>query len=321
MAGDEWRDSEVCAVRDLSHDIRMIEILSSGKFEPAASGAHLKVLVTIGGRVDTRSYSIFEATSGGRYRIAVKRLEQSRGGSAFMSSLEAGARLTIAGPQNDFPLTPGRTEYLLVAGGIGITPIYSHALALKRLRADFRVAYGAHRREDLALAGELEAAIGDRLRLFASDAGLRIDLAGEFARLSDDGEAYVCGPIGMLEAAKRAWRDAGRRTDRLRFETFGASGAWPPSEFRVKIPRLAKDILVPPTMTMLDALEAAGVEMISDCRKGECGLCALPVLAVDGVIDHRDVFFTDEEKASNAKVCACVSRVHGGSVTLDTADR
>ena len=194
-------------------------------------------------------------------------------------------------------------------------------MALRRLGADFRVAYAARRREDLALASELEAAIGDHLRLFASEAGTRIDLAGEFARLSRDGEAYVCGPIGMLEAAKRAWCDAGRPQDQLRFETFGAGGAWPQSEFRVKVPRLDKDIVVPPTMTMLEALEAAGVEMISDCRKGECGLCALPVLAVDGVVDHRDVFFSDEEKASNAKVCACVSRVYGGSVTLDTADR
>ena len=72
---------------------------------------------------------------------------------------------------------------------------------------------------------------------------------------------------------------------------------------------------------MLEALEDAGVEMIFDCRKGECGLCALPILAVDGVVDHRDVFFSEEEKAANAKLCACVSRVYGGSITLDTADR
>ena len=72
---------------------------------------------------------------------------------------------------------------------------------------------------------------------------------------------------------------------------------------------------------MLDALEAAGIAMISDCRRGECGLCALHILDVDGIVDHRDVFFSDEEKAANSKLCTCVSRVAGGSITIDTADR
>jgi vanillate O-demethylase ferredoxin subunit len=81
------------------------------------------------------------------------------------------------------------------------------------------------------------------------------------------------------------------------------------------------EINVPRNRTMLEALEAAGVEMISDCRRGECGLCALTILQVDGIVDHRDVFFSDEEKAENAKLCTCVSRVAGASITVDTADR
>ena len=78
---------------------------------------------------------------------------------------------------------------------------------------------------------------------------------------------------------------------------------------------------MPQNQTMLEALEAAGVEMIYDCRRGECGLCALDILEVDGIVDHRDVFFSDEEKAANGKLCTCVSRVAGGSITVDTADR
>ena len=107
----------------------------------------------------------------------------------------------------------------------------------------------------------------------------------------------------------------------LRFETFGASGRWPTGAFRMTIPRLGRDIFVPAGKSMLQALEDAGVAMIFDCRKGECGLCALPILAVDGVVDHRDVFFSEEEKAANDRICTCVSRVHGASITLDTADR
>ena len=69
------------------------------------------------------------------------------------------------------------------------------------------------------------------------------------------------------------------------------------------------------------ALEAAGIEMIFDCRKGECGLCALPIVATDGIVDHRDVFFSDEEKASKHKLCTCVSRMAGGNISVDTSDR
>ena len=316
----DWRPARVVARRDLTPDIRAIEIAPEGDFAPAASGAHLKIATPIGGRPDTRSYSIVETTARG-YLIAVKRLRDTRGGSAYMHGLEPGARLDIAGPGNHFALHPGRPEYLLVAGGVGVTPIYAHARALARSGASFRVVYGVHARADLALAEALAEAVGERLETFVSAEGRRIDLASEFARLSADGEAYVCGPIAMLEAAKREWRAAGRRMDMLRFETFGASGAWPTAAFRMKIPRLGHDIFVPAGKTMLQALEDAGVAMIFDCRKGECGLCALTVLEVDGVIDHRDVFFNEEEKAAGDRVCTCVSRVYGRSITLDTADR
>ena len=125
----------------------------------------------------------------------------------------------------------------------------------------------------------------------------------------------------MLEAAKRCWRESGRPLDRLRFETFGNSGAHPSVPFVIKIPRLGKEIAVDANQTMLDALEEANVGMIFDCRRGECGLCALTILAADGIVDHRDVFFSDAEKAENQKLCTCVSRVYGASITVDTADR
>ncbi len=109
--------------------------------------------------------------------------------------------------------------------------------------------------------------------------------------------------------------------DQLRFETFGNSGRFATEAFKVKIPRLGMEVQVPSNKTMLDALEAAGVAMISDCRRGECGLCALYIIETTGTVDHRDVFFSDEEKAENRKLCTCVSRVAGGDITIDTADR
>jgi vanillate O-demethylase ferredoxin subunit len=238
-----------------------------------------------------------------------------------MWSLVPGARLTISTPGNHFELGRGRPEYLLLAGGIGITPIYTMTLALAQAQANFRLLYACRRRQDVAFGDELRERIGDRLQVFLDEEGEKVDLAAEIERLAPGGEFYVCGPIGMLEAAKSEWQRSGRPVDKLRFETFGNSGRFASQSFSVRIPRLGRVVEVPKNQTMLDALEAAGIDMIFDCRRGECGLCALDILDVDGIVDHRDVFFSDEEKAANGRLCTCVSRVAGGSITVDTADR
>jgi vanillate O-demethylase ferredoxin subunit len=277
--------------------------------------------VHIGGRPDVRSYSIVGPCTDGVYRIAVKLLPDSRGGSAYMHGLAPGAQLMISEPGNHFELGRNRPDYLLLAGGIGITPIYTMALALAEAGANFRLLYACRRREDLAFADDLEQRIGDRLQVFIDEEGSRIDLAGEIARLAPEGELYVCGPIGLLEATRRAWQLSGRPIDGLRFETFGNSGRYASEPFAVKIPRLGLEITVPQNQTMLEALEEAGVEMIFDCRRGECGLCAVKILELDGLVDHRDVFFSENQKARNEQLCTCVSRVVKGSITIDTADR
>ena len=311
----------VRATRNLTPAIRLIEIEPTDGFVPPTPGSHIDFSVMIGDRPDVRSYSVVGPCADGVYRIAVKRLEASRGGSAYMWSLAAGSRLPHSAPGNHFGLALGRPDYLLLAGGIGITPIFSHAHALAHAGVRFRLIYASRSQSDLALAEELREQIGDRLEIVLSEERGRVDIAGEIAKLDAEGEFYVCGPIGMLEAAKQAWAASGRPKDRLRFETFGASGRWPAVPFTLKIPRLGKEIHVPATQSMLDALEAGGVEMIFDCLRGECGLCALPILGVVGVVDHRDVFFSEAEKAANVKLCTCVSRVYGSEITLDTADR
>ena len=317
----EWRQATLRATTDLAPDIRMFEIMPEGDFVVPAPGSHLNVTVHIDGRADARSYSTVGPCDDGAWRIAVKRLPESRGGSAYMFTLKAGARMTVSTPGNHFPLATGRPQYLLIAGGIGITPIYSMVLALAKAGADYRVLYAVRRPEDLALADRLAAVAGDRLQTFVDGLGQSIDIAAEIDALSPQGALYLCGPIGLMEAVKRAWAAAGRPVAQLRFETFGASGRFATVPFTVEIPRLGKTIEVPANRSLLEALEGAGVAMIHDCRRGECGLCALPILEADGIVDHRDVFFSDEEKADNAKLCTCVSRLAGGTLTLDTADR
>ena len=131
----------------------------------------------------------------------------------------------------------------------------------------------------------------------------------------------MCGPLRLREAAQRAWRAAGRPAERLRFETFASGGRFAPEPFLVRIRHDPREVLVPENRTMLDALRDAGVEVMWDCLRGECGLCAVGVLEVEGELDHRDVFLSEEQRAQATQICTCVSRAVGGSITIDTGFR
>lgn len=317
----DWRNARVEHVQDLSSDIRLFEIAYRGPFTPATPGSHIDVTVMIADRPAKRSYSTLGPGVDGRYQIAVKRAADSRGGSAYMWSLQAGAHLQMSAPLNHFELNRDCPDYLLVAGGIGVTPILSMARALSEQGAKFKVLYGCRSPADAAFADELKDLAGERLQFFFDSEGQRIDFDGEIARLDGQGELYVCGPLGMLDAARSAWAQAGRAPTHLRFETFGNSGRHPNMAFTLHIANLDRTIEVGKTQTMLEAMEDAGVEAMFDCRRGECGLCALDVVSVEGEIDHRDIFFSDEEKHEGHKVCVCVSRVAGGRISVDTGER
>ena len=318
---DEWISARLRSVKDVARGIRLFEIAPDEGVMPYPPGSHIDVSVIVDGEQDKRSYSLVGEPKAETLNIAVKRLSNSRGGSEYMWSLKSGARLTISRAKNHFELSVGHSEYLLVAGGIGITPIYGMALSLLRRRSKFRLIYAAQSRPDMAFADHLREALGDRLELYPEDSHGRVDLATKILALATDAEIYVCGPVGMLEAVKRCWCDQGRPQEKLRFETFGSTGHYPSEEFIVSIPHLRREFLVPRNRSLLETLEAEGIEMISNCRRGECGVCVVDILGVDSEIDHRDVFFSDSQKAEKRKMCTCVSRAVGGRLVIETADR
>lgn len=317
-ATEVWSEATVEALRALTPTVREFTLRPSGGALPAAPGSHLPVQLPVRGRAQTRCYSLIGPPQDGCYRIAVKRLDGGRGGSLAMWELAAGQRLAVGEPQNHFPLDLGAPAHLLVAGGIGVTPLVWMAQALAARGAVVHMLYGARSRHELAYFDTLQAALGDRLQARLSGQGERIAFGPAIAALPPGGRLVVCGPAPMLDAARQAWSAAGRAPADLRFETFGAGPAAEP--FRVRVPRHAVEITVPADCSLLDALERAGVQTLSDCRRGECGLCAVDVLAVDGRIDHRDVFLGPAEKAANRRLCACVSRAVG-TLTLDSAFR
>jgi ferredoxin-NADP reductase len=322
-ANATWTDAVIESFHDLTPTVREFSIRpvdgqGVARHEP---GSHLQLQLLVNGRPQQRSYSLVGEADGQRWRIAVKRLDDGRGGSRAMWQLAAGDRLQLSGPHNHFPLDLGAPAYLLVAGGIGITPLLGMAQVLAgrclQLGRPLRMLYGVRSEAELAYGETLHACLGERLHAAIAT---QLDFAAEIAALPPGAQMYVCGPVPMLDAARRAWEASGRPATDLRYETFGNSGRLAPQAFRVRIPRHALDITVPADCSLLDALELAGVEAVSDCKRGECGLCTLDVLALDGEIDHRDVFLSEHEKQENTRLCACVSRVVG-SVTLDSSYR
>ncbi len=319
-----WADARIQSYRDVTPTVREFTLALDGP-APAATpahgpGAHLPVQLLVAGRPQTRTYSLVAAPQGPTYRIAVKRLDQGRGGSLAMWRLAVGDRLRVGEPRNDFPLDLQAPAYLLVAGGVGVTALLRTAQTLAQRGATVRMLLAARRDEELAYVQELRDALGSRLQTFVSERGQRIQLATEIATLPQGAQLMCCGPASMLDAVRQAWGQAQRPSADLRFETFGSSGRLAPQAFRVQIPRQQLDITVPADCSLLDAIEMAGVQALSNCRRGECGLCAMDILAVDGEVDHRDVFLSTHEKQQNQRICVCVSRVVG-SITLDSAYR
>ena len=321
----DWIPATVRAHRDLTPTVREFEIRPDGGVSPWTVGSHIDVRLAIGGRTETRSYSLVgtprEPAAREVYRIAVKRMEPGRGGSRAMWAFETGAELMVAEPRNRFALAFGAPQVLLVAGGIGVTPIVGMASALAERGEPVRMVYAARSADELAYLDRLCATLGKRLATFVSEAGERLDLGAEFGAMPQGARAWVCGPVPLLDAAREAWAAAGRPAADLHIETFGNTGRFDAQPFWVEVPRHGVRVEVPAERSLLDVLTDAGVELLWDCRRGECGLCAMDIVRAEGSIDHRDVFFSAAEKARDQRLCTCVSRVAGGGVVLDSAYR
>ncbi len=321
----EWHPSTVRAWRDLSPSVREFELRPEGGVRPWTVGSHLDVMVRIGADLEPRSYSLVGLPQGlgatDAYRVAVKLAAPGRGGSRFMWNLTTGAELMVGEPNNHFELTFNAPQVLLLAGGIGITPLLGMALALSQRGADVSMCYAARDADEFVYREALSTALGERLRLFCAAAGEQIDLDAEIAALRPAAQLLACGPVPLLDAVRAAWQRSGRRAPDLRFETFGNTGRFEAQAFWVEIPRHAKRLLVPADRSLLDVLNEAGIDTLFDCRRGECGLCTVEVIRIEGEIDHRDVFFSPAQKQSNQSLCACVSRLSGGGVVLDSAYR
>lgn len=303
-----WQRAVVRETSDAAEGIRRI-VLEPSQPVPAAPGTHVDLMVSINGERHRRSYSIVEAPDGGaRLAISVFRTATSRGGSAYMHTLVPGDELEITQPLQNFPLRVGAPRYVLLAGGVGITAILNMARVLKNVKADYRLVYAGRSRSAMAYLAELQAEHGTALEIHVDAEGTALSVPDLLGGIDDGTELYMCGPIRLMDAVRRTWQGLGLDPSSLRYETFGNSGWYHPEEFIVRVPRLGLETRVGPGKSMLEALEDAGADMMFDCRKGECGLCEVRILDLDGAVDHRDVFYSERQQRAREKMSCCVSR-------------
>jgi ferredoxin-NADP reductase len=277
-------------------------------------GAHVDVLLADG---LVRQYSLCgDPADRSVWRLAVLREEAGRGGSAYVHTvLRPGDVVEVRGPRNNFPLVPAE-HYLFVAGGIGITPILPMVARAAASGATFRVVYGGRSRVSMAFLGEL-AGYGDRVDVVPQDERGLLDVAGELAACPAGTAVYCCGPEPLIAAVEAAGADLPPGS--LHRERFAAAppteDAEPGAEFEVELASSGEVLTVGPDQSVLEALEEAGVPVLSSCREGICGTCETGVLS--GTPEHRDLLLSDEEKAEGNTMLVCVSRACSRRLVLD----
>lgn len=288
---------------------------SEGSLPSWTAGAHVRVVLPDGGE---RPYSLISVpdVDPALWSLGVLLEEKSSGGSRYMHGLSEGDELMVAGPANTFALHDGPAPAILFAGGIGITPIASMAAALKARGTPFTLHYAGRSPETLAFVEAVRQICGGDLVLHYDGDASRLDIGAALDAADRSAHIYACGPAGMIAAVGEAAGARGFPLDRIHYELFAAEA--PQSDdagFEVEIASSGQVVNVSPDQSIVEAMEAAGLDPLYDCKRGDCGICQVGVLA--GVPDHRDVVLSPQERASGKVMQICVSRAKTPRLVLD----
>jgi vanillate O-demethylase ferredoxin subunit len=291
---------------------------SGGDLAPFTAGSHIDLYLSNG---MIRSYSLVnDQSERNRYVIAVNKDAASRGGSSFVhETLRAGDVVTVSNPRNNFALQENADHSVLIAGGIGITPLLSMIRRLEGLGRSWELFYAARTRPAAAFLEELSSLQPKpcarlHVNFDQEPSGRMFDLAEIVRGAPSKAHLYCCGPVPMLEAFEAATRD--RPTEQVHVEYFKAREK-PAAEggFEVRLARSDRTITVEPGKTILNALLEAGIAASYACTEGVCGTCETRV--IEGVPDHRDLFLGKEEQATNKTMMICCSTSKSGTLVLD----
>ena len=312
-------DLIVDSITDRTDRIREIRLIAKDLALPAwTAGAHLDFDL---GEAGTRSYSLIdwsgETKNPKSYAIAVQREDEGDGGSKAMHALAVGDAVSVTDPKNDFELTDETAPIYLLAGGIGVTPLISMAASLSADSRSFQFHYACRSHGVAAYADELQETFAAAFMLHPDDTS-PLDLKALTKQAAEESaHLYICGPKAMIDAARSAAEAAGISGDRIHVELFSTPDAPESGDqpFEVEIQDTGQVFTIPPGQNIISVLNAAGIDLIYDCQRGDCGICQVDV--IDGIPDHRDVVLTDAEKAKNDVMQICVSRAKTLRLVLD----
>ncbi len=294
----------VAATREFGTHTRVLELRPiAGELPRRTAGAHIDIEVP---GIGPRSYSLCNPPAEeDRYVVAVRRELRSRGGSVWLcDSVAVGDRLSIEGPRNHFPLDDSARPALLLAGGIGITPLLAMAYELTALGRPWTLWYSAKSDDQLVLADEFERIAGENgvVHTHTTSGGTRLDLAGLIAG-APDAEVFACGPVGMLEDVQEA---GAADPSRLHWEYFEPTEQKATDTgYEVELASTGERVPIPPGKTILDVFIDRGMDVEYSCSEGTCGTCETRVLA--GRVDHRDVVLTQRERDAGDVMMICCS--------------
>jgi ferredoxin-NADP reductase len=255
------------------------------------------------------------------YTIAILREDAGRGGSTFLhANATVGTTLRVRGPRNHFPLVPDADSYVLIAGGIGITPIKAMAQALQASGRPWRLFYGGRTSTSMAYASELAALAPELVSIQPEDQAGLLDLRSILADVSGDTVVYCCGPTGLLEAAAQAIVDC--PAHELHVERFTSTPKDPAAEvdvsgddFIVELAASGLEVTVSPGQTILSAVLDVLPDTPWSCEDGFCGSCETTVLG--GIPEHHDTVLTEAQQEKNDCMMICVGRSATPRLVLD----
>ncbi len=310
----------ISGIRQLTSHIRAFELRDpTGAALPAFEpGAHLQVPVPLAdGKNATRRYSICsDPARRDTYEIAVLREDAGTGGSRAVHELfDIGLRLRCELPQNYFHLHADSRPAVLIAGGIGITPIMAMAQALKARGTAMQLHYAARSGPEMAFRDRLLREFPHELTLYRSVDGERMDIERILSTAPHDSVFCVCGPARLIDAVERIATSLGIATDRIRFERFIAAVPTHSKPIHLELRRSGKQLRVPAEQSILDAMLEAGIDAPYSCKAGSCKTCVVKVLA--GEPDHRDSALSVDERESQRLMCPCISRAQSDHLSLD----
>ena len=307
---------EVLAVEPAADGVVSIELgaRGGGPLPTWTPGAHIDLVLPSG---LVRQYSLAGDPGADTWRIGVLREDAGRGGSRWIvDRLKPGAVLGAVGPRNHFEGDAGSMAPLvLVAGGIGITPILPKAAAAALAGRDYVIHYAGHEGR-MAFVDELAAAHGDRLRLHVAERGDRLDVPALVAEAAAAGAVVeCCGPVGLIDAVVDAGAAVGAAVAVERFEATALTAPLWSGPFEVELALTGITVEVPPDRSVLEVVEEAGALVLSSCTEGTCGTCETSVLA--GEVDHRDSILSPAQRAKHDTMFVCVSRAACAKLVLD----